>query len=166
MDAQLRIPNSSRAATWRVLLPLCLTAFAVIVHASALAPLATPMARDLDTSVPRIAQVSTALLAAMGLAGFLVGPLADYFGHRRILLLGLATLATSAVIMALAPSYPALLAGGLLAGIGATILGVTFAVAAHHPGDTAASQIGRDQHTIAHHKEVRNTALGHMAVLA
>ncbi|HEY7060594.1 MAG TPA: MFS transporter, partial [Chloroflexota bacterium] len=123
MDAQPRTPVAS-ASTWRALLPLCLVVFAVMVHASAIGPLAVAMARDLGVSIPLIGQVSTLILAAVAAAGLLAGPLADHLGHRRTLLLALATLVASAAIMGLAPTYPVLLAGGLVAGIGATVLGV------------------------------------------
>lgn len=145
MDAQPRNPDVG-TPTWRALLPLALVVFAVMIHASAVGPLAVEMARDLGVSVPLIGQVSTAILAAMAAAALLVGPLADHFGHRRALLLALATLAASAGIMGLAPAYPLLLAGGLVAGVGATVLGVVFAcAAARYGGDARRVALARIQ---------------------
>jgi DHA1 family inner membrane transport protein len=146
MDGQPRTSDTVDSLAWRPLLPLCLVVFAVLVHASAVGPLAWEIARDLGTSVPLIGQVSTIILAAMALAGLLVGPLADHYGHRRAILICLALLAASAAIMGLAPAYPALLAGGLIAGVGATVLGVVFAVAAsRYAGDARREALARIQ---------------------
>jgi MFS transporter, DHA1 family, inner membrane transport protein len=145
MDVQARTPDHD-VPTWRALFPLALVVFAVLVHASAVGPLAAEMARNLGVSVPLIGQVSTLGLAAMAVAGLLAGPLADHFGYRRALLLALVTLAASAALMGLAPSYPALLAGGLVAGIGATVLGVVFAcAAARYRGDARRVALARIQ---------------------
>lgn len=145
MDTRPRTPDSG-APTWRALFPLALVVFAVLVHASAIGPLAAAMARDLGVSVPLIGQVSTLALAAMAAAGLLAGPLADHFGHRRATLLALVTLTASAALMGLAPGYPALLVGGLVAGIGATVLGVVFAsAAARYGGDARRVALARIQ---------------------
>ena len=132
--------------TWRSLLPLCLVVFAVLVHASAIGPLAAEMARDLGTTVPLIGQVSTLLFAVMAVAGLLVGPLADHLGHRTVILLGLATLAVGAGAMGLAPTYPALLLGALVTGVGAASFGLAFAVATgRFAGDARRLALGRIQ---------------------
>lgn len=141
-------PDAPARATWGALLPLCLTVFAVMVHASAIGPFAKEIARDLGTTVPLIGQVSTLLLGTMALAGLLVGPLADHYGHRRVILLGLGLLGLSAAIMGLAPAYPALLAGALVAGAGAPILAGAFAVAAaRYAGDARRAALSRVQAT-------------------
>jgi predicted MFS family arabinose efflux permease len=120
----------------------------VLVHASAIGPLAKAIARDLGTTVPLIGQVSTLLLGTMAAAGLLVGPLADHYGHRRVILLGLGLLGLSAAVMGLAPAYPALLVGALIAGIGAPIVGVAFAVAAaRYAGAARRTALSRVQAT-------------------
>ena len=145
MDEQARVP-SAPTVTWRALLPLCLVAFATLTHASAIGPLAVAIARDLGVAVPLIGQVSTLIFVAMAAAGLLAGPLADHVGHRSVLLAGLVLLATSAVAMGLAPTYPAMLAGGLAAGVGATVLGIVFAFAAsRHAGDARRLALARIQ---------------------
>ena len=115
---------------WRVIFPLYLTVFAILVHGSALSPLAAEVADDLDTTVPLVGQVVTLILAGMGVTALIVGPLADHLGHRRAIVFGLLTLLGSALMMGLAPSLWVMLLGGLLAGIGASIIGIPFAVAA------------------------------------
>jgi predicted MFS family arabinose efflux permease len=122
-------PSSDRVE-WRVVGPLCLTVFAVLVHGNALAPLAADVAADLDTTVPLVGQVVTVLLATMGLVGLAAGPLADHIGHRRTMVLGLTILLSSALVMGLAPSVEVMLLGGLIAGVGASTIGVPFAMAA------------------------------------
>jgi DHA1 family inner membrane transport protein len=145
-----QVPDAARPArpTWGALLPLCLVVFAVLVHASAIGPFAKEIARDLGTTVPLIGQVSTLLLATMAAGGLLAGPLADHFGHRRVILLGLGLLGLSAAIMGLAPAYPALLVGALVAGTGAPIMGVAVAVAAaRYAGDGRREALSRLQAT-------------------
>jgi predicted MFS family arabinose efflux permease len=115
---------------WRVMLPLCLTVFAILVHGAALSPLAADVADDLGTTVPLVGQVVTMILAGMGVVAVIVGPIADHIGHRRTIVLGLATLLVSAVVMGLAPTIWIMLFGGLIAGVGASIIGIPFAVAA------------------------------------
>ena len=71
--------------------------------------------------------IITLLAAVLGLA---IGPLADWLGHRRALLLGLATIVVSTLGIALAPSLGALLAVALVGSIGrATINPVAQALA-------------------------------------
>ena len=146
MEAPSLPETAAERPAWRVLLPLCLVVFAVLVHGSAIGPLAREMAHDLRTPVPLIGQVSTLIFAVMAVVGLLVGPLADHLGHRTVILLGLATLAAGAAGMGLAPSYPALLLGGLVAGVGAATLGLAFAVATRRfAGDARRLALGRIQ---------------------
>ena len=146
MTAQTYRPDELPRPTWGALLPLCLTVFAVLVHGSAIGPFAKEIARDLGTTVPLIGQVSTLLLGTMAAVGLLAGPLADHYGHHRIILLGLGLLGLGAAIMGLAPAYPALLTGALVAGAGAPIMAVTFAVvAARYAGDARRTALSRIQ---------------------
>jgi MFS family permease len=130
----MRTPGDLRANTdrseWRVIVPLCLTVFVILIHGSALSPLAAEVADDLDTSVSLVGQVVTLILAGMGVVALVVGPLADHFGHRRTMVLGLSVLLVSAVVMGLAATVWVMLLGGLIAGVGASIIGIPFAVAA------------------------------------
>jgi predicted MFS family arabinose efflux permease len=130
MDTRPHSRADADRPDWRVIFPLCLTVFAILVHGSALSPLAAEVADDLDTTVPLVGQVVTLILFGMGVVALFVGPLADHVGHRQTIVRGLLTLLVSAVVMGLAPSIWVMLLGGLIAGIGASIIGVPFAVAA------------------------------------
>ena len=55
----------------------------------ALGPFLPVIARDLRTSVPLLGQTATAALLSAAVLGLIVGPLADRYGHRRLLLAGL-----------------------------------------------------------------------------
>jgi MFS transporter, DHA1 family, inner membrane transport protein len=62
--------------------------------------------------------------------GLVAGPMADHYGHRRLLLLGMAALVINAVGTALAPSFELLFAVRLTGGLaGAILAGVTLAIA-------------------------------------
>jgi predicted MFS family arabinose efflux permease len=54
----------------------------------ALGPFLPMIARDLRTSVPLLGQTATAALLSAAVLGLIVGPLADRYGHRRLLLAG------------------------------------------------------------------------------
>ena len=51
------------------------------------------IARDLETTVPLLGQTATASLLCAAFFGLAVGPLADRYGRRRLLLVGLAGVA-------------------------------------------------------------------------
>jgi predicted MFS family arabinose efflux permease len=130
MSTPVDLRTDSDSPEWRVIFPLCLTVFAILIHGSALSPLAAEVADDLDTSVSLVGQVVTLILVGMGVVALVVGPLADHIGHRRTMVLGLLVLLVSAVVMGFAPSIWVMLLGGLIAGVGASIIGIPFAVAA------------------------------------
>jgi predicted MFS family arabinose efflux permease len=112
------------------LLALCVTVFALLVHGAAAGPLNPEIARDLQTSFSKVGQINTVIFFMMAVSGLLVGPLADHFGPKRTILSCLTVVAVSAIGSALAPSFPVLLAISLVVGVGATIWGVCFGVAA------------------------------------
>lgn len=93
---------------------------------SGISPLATDMyipalpqlATDLGTDAG-VAQLSlTAFLVAFAVGQFLIGPVSDALGRRRILLLGTAVFALASVACALAPTAPVLIAARLVQGLG------------------------------------------------
>jgi predicted MFS family arabinose efflux permease len=51
------------------------------------------IARDLETTVPLLGQTATASLLCAAFLGLAVGPVADRYGRRRLLLVGLAGVA-------------------------------------------------------------------------
>jgi DHA1 family purine base/nucleoside efflux pump-like MFS transporter len=120
---------STQPTTW-VLPALVLAAVVAQLSVAGLPPFLPVMADTFGVSVALLGQVPaiiTLLAAGLGLA---IGPLADWLGHRRALLLGLATIVLSTLGMALAPSLGILLAVALVGSIGrATIVPVAQALA-------------------------------------
>ena len=68
----------------------------------------------------------TAFFVVSGIGQMLAGFVVDKVGARRVLFFGVAVLGVSALVLAAAGSYPALMAGALLAGVGNSIF---------HPAD-------------------------------
>jgi MFS family permease len=68
----------------------------------------------------------TAFFVVSGIGQALAGFVVDKVGARRVLFFGVAMLGVSALVLAAAGSYPALMAGALLAGVGNSIF---------HPAD-------------------------------
>src|SRR5215212_10873238 len=74
------------AADHRVLPALCLGMFVAMLTFVAPAPFFPAMARDLDVGVPLLGQVVAAMLLMSAAIGLVAGPLADSYGHRRLIL--------------------------------------------------------------------------------
>ena len=88
------------------------------------------MARDLDVGVPLLGQVVSAMLLVSAAIGLVAGPLADRYGHRRLILLGLVSAAICLLAFGLAPTFPVLLVGALAGGLAnAAVPGPSLAVA-------------------------------------
>lgn len=132
-DTGTRDSNSETAFTPRQrrlvgLLAIC--AFLSFVNFAALAPFMPAIAHDLQTSVPLVGQVTTALTLLSAGLGLVIGPLSDQRGHRTLILVGIAAVALNLVGMALAPTYAVLLPMAILAAIGDAILfGLPYAIA-------------------------------------
>ena len=88
------------------------------------------MARDLGVGVPLLGQVVAAMLLVSAAIGLVAGPLADRYGHRRVILLGLVWAAICLLLFGLARNFAVLLAGALAGGLAnAAVLGPSLAVA-------------------------------------
>ena len=124
-------PGTPRvAADHRVLPALCLGMFVVLLTFVAPAPFFPVMARDLDVGVPLLGQVVAAMLLVSAAIGLVAGPLADAYGHRRLILLGLVSAAICLFAFGLAPTFPVLLVGALAGGLAnAAVSGPSLAVA-------------------------------------
>jgi predicted MFS family arabinose efflux permease len=89
------------------------------------------MARDLQTSVPLLGQVVTLMALISAGLGLLAGPLADRYGYRWPLVIGLLAIAVGLLGTGLAPTYPVLLGLGVVLGFGdALAYSLPFAIAA------------------------------------
>lgn len=114
----------------RMLAALCLGTFAGLLTFVAPAPFFPAMAHDLKASVPLLGQVVAAMLLFSALFGLLAGPLADRYGHRRLILLGQLSVILCFLLFGLAPSFPLLLVAALAGGFGnAAVLGPSMALA-------------------------------------
>lgn len=113
-----------------IIVPLCLAASLGAINSLATSPLLPVMADGVGTTVAAIGQTVTALLIMAAISGLVIGPLADAFGQRRSMTLGLVVSAASAIGTAIAPTYALLLVARLLGGIGAAVtFGVPMGVA-------------------------------------
>lgn len=97
------------------------------VYALALPPL-FPLIRDEASFSTTGFGILVAMLGVAGLLQLPFGGLVDRIGAKRVLVVGTALLAAGMALVGLAPSYPAMLAATLLAGIG---------LATVHPADYA-----------------------------
>lgn len=78
--------------------------------------------RDLDASVAALQWSLTGYLVTVAALLLLAGGLADRFGRRRVLAIGLCVLLVSSVLAALAPSVGALIAARFAQGVGAALI--------------------------------------------
>jgi predicted MFS family arabinose efflux permease len=94
-------------------------------------PFYPQMAHDLQTTVPLLGQVVTLMALISAGLGLLAGPLADRYGYRWPLVVGLLAIAVGLLGTGLAPTYPVLLGLGVVMGCGdALAYSLPFAIAA------------------------------------
>src|SRR3954449_11878782 len=118
-------------ATRRVQIVLCLAAFLAALNFYAPAPFYPEIARDLQTTVPLLGQVVTLMALLSAGLGLVVGPLADRYGFRWPLVIGLLAIAVGLLGSGLAPAYPVLLGLSVVMGFGdALVFALPFAIVA------------------------------------
>lgn len=123
----------------RVVPALCLGSFVVGLMFSAPAPFLARMADDLDTSVPVVGQVTSAIMILSAGLGLFLGPLADRYGYRRLIVLGIATAVVTQLLFAVAPFYQVLFLAALCGSFAqASVPGLSLAVASSHFSGPAA----------------------------
>ena len=106
------------ATDGRVLAALCVAAFLASLNFFATTPFYPPMARDLHTTIPLLGQVVTLTVLLSAGLGLVVGSLADRYGYRWPLVIGLLAIAVNLVGTSLAPAYPVLLGLSVAGGLG------------------------------------------------
>ncbi|HLT19310.1 MAG TPA: MFS transporter [Thermomicrobiales bacterium] len=117
----------------RLLAPVFSTVFVGMLWWVGFRPFVSQAAGDTGSSVPVVGQVLTLGALISALAGLFAGPLADHYGQRRSILIGLSLLSLGATLIALASHIVVLALGGLVGGLGmAMTYGVAFAVVATH----------------------------------
>lgn len=80
-------------------------------------PFFPSISSDLGVSVPALGQVVSGMLLLSAVLALIVGPLADQYGHRRLLTIGVIAASTSLISFGLAPSYWFLILAGLIGGL-------------------------------------------------
>jgi len=133
-----RSANTSHPGDSRMLVALCVASFLAALNFFATSPFYPVMADDLDTTVPLLGQVTTLMILVSTVLGLGVGPIADRYGYRWPLVIGVLAVALNMIGVGLAPSYYVLLvlsvAGGLadalVFGLPLAIAGVRFSGAA------------------------------------
>ncbi len=132
------------ATDGRVLAALCVAAFLASLNFFATTPFYAPMARDLHTTIPLLGQVVTLTVLLSAGLGLVVGPLADRYGYRWPLVIGLLGIAVNLMGTGLAPAYPVLLGLSVSGGLGdALVFGLALAIAGtRFAGDARRRAIG------------------------
>jgi predicted MFS family arabinose efflux permease len=82
--------------------------------------------KDFDLSFTQAGFLATVFFVVSGIGQALAGFVVDRVGARRVMMFGIGTLACGAFVVALATSYPVLVAGAAVAGLGNSIF---------HPAD-------------------------------
>jgi MFS transporter, DHA1 family, inner membrane transport protein len=113
-----------------IIAALAMSSFLGTLNNAALNPFLPDVAADLSSSVPVLGQTVTVMFVLSAILGLVAGPLADHYGHRRLLLIGMAALVVNAIGTALAPNFALLFTVRLTGGLaGAILAGVTLAIA-------------------------------------
>ena len=112
----------SRGAVGWVLVGICPAAFITVLNGFALGPFLPAIGAELGVSVALLGQIPGGVNAVAALLGLILGPLADRYGHRRTLLLGLVAVATSAVASGAASTFALLLAAALVGAVGRAVV--------------------------------------------
>lgn len=125
-----RTPADAGSAGRLTIPALGLAGFLAILSQSALGPFLPLIAEALGTSVSLVGQVPAASMLLASCLGLVIGPLADQYGQRRALMVGLGAIAITAAGTSLATSYLALMLVTLVGSVGrATVLPVTLGLA-------------------------------------
>jgi EmrB/QacA subfamily drug resistance transporter len=114
--------DPSRAGGWLVLALICSCQFMVILD-SAIINVALPSVQaELGLSPVNLAWVVNAYLLTFGGLMLLGGRAADLFGHKTVLIVGMAIFALASLVAGLAATAPILIAARAVQGAGAALL--------------------------------------------
>ena len=144
MTENTTTPAQSERTNYRLSIAIGAACFLWMLNFLALTPFFPFVAKDLNTSVALLGQVTGLLALASIPVGMITGPLADRYGHRKVLLAGMSTLGIGSLITAIAPSYGVLM---LMAPFGAVsqaiIRPLAVAIAGTHlAGDNRRGAVG------------------------
>ncbi len=123
------VPASAQSGTRLALATLCVAAFFAAMNFIAASPFYADMADDLDTTVPLLGQLATVMLLISAALGLFVGPLADRYGIRWLLTLGMGAISLNLLGTAATPSYTMLVPLAVVGALGdALVFGLAFAL--------------------------------------
>ncbi len=112
----------------RLVLILSMVALLGALTQFAVTPLLSEIASDLRVSVALVGQAVTVTFVAGATLGLLVGPIADHYGQRRLLLIGAFIASLSLLAGAVSPDYGPFLISRVPAGLGGAMM-VAIAIA-------------------------------------
>ena len=112
----------SAGGSGRILLAICPAAFIAVLSSYALGPFFPQVASELDTSIALLGQVPALLNATAAVLGLAMGPLADRFGNRLMLLAGMAATVLGALSTGLAPTFELLLVAAIFGALGRAVV--------------------------------------------
>ena len=113
------------AARWLVLFSITTGTFMANVDSTAVTVALPTMAREFDVGLDALQWVLLAYLLAITAILPVFGRLADMVGRKRILNTGLALFVGASLVVALAPTFPVLIASRAVQGIGAAMFMAT-----------------------------------------
>jgi predicted MFS family arabinose efflux permease len=115
----------------RLVLPaLCLGSFVTALTFVAPGPFLPAMSRDLGVSVALLGQVTAAMMIMSAMLGLVAGPLADRYGSRRLILVGIGAAAVCLLDFGLAPVFALLFIASIAGSLAeATVPGLSLAIA-------------------------------------
>jgi len=109
--------SSSVPSRW--LVPaLTVATFVNFLGTLALGPFLPEVAEELRTSIAAVGQVPALVMLLAALLGLVIGPLADHYGYRRTLLVGMASVAVATAATGLAPTYQLLITVAVIGAVG------------------------------------------------
>jgi DHA1 family inner membrane transport protein len=121
---------------WALIAAACLASFAASCSGTTRAPLLLEIARDLDVSMPLVANLVSLTATAWGITSALGGWLSDRIGRRIVLIVGPLVLAITMAIQAAAGSFLSLAVWAAISGGAAgSFMGMIFAEVSAHVED-------------------------------
>lgn len=128
--------KTEKAMPWALIAAACLGSFAATSSGTTRAPFLLDMARDLDVSMPLVANLVSLTSIAWGIASALGGWLSDRFGRRILLTIAPLALAVTMVLQAIAGDFTAVAVWATVGGAACgTFMGVMMAEVASHVAD-------------------------------
>lgn len=113
-----------------ILATLCIAMFTGGMNATGLQPFLVDIGADLEMTVPAVGQAVTVTLLMSAVSGMIAGPIADHFGHRRLMVAGGFALVISALGTSLALNYTMFIGSRVLGGASLALLnGLSLAIA-------------------------------------